>query len=415
LKPFQLARNFAVILLATTVIGCSSTPERKPLPESLGDEAVIPSMPDARNWADAPPPDIDNWFKLSKDELRSRYPATFGTEHNYLAISGGGQRGAFGAGLLCGWTETGTRPEFTMVTGVSTGALIAPFAFLGPEYDDIIKEIYTNYSTLDLIEPRGTFSTLLGDAATDSNLLREKIASYVDEEVMAAIAEEYQQGRVLDIVTTNLDAARPVVWNIGKIATYGTPEALQLIRDVMLASASIPAAFPPVLFDVIADGNRYDEMHVDGGATSVLYLYPIGMNWGKLTEKLEVKSKPNVYIIRNGGWRKNWESVDRSTIPIALRTIDSLMGSAVLGDAYRIYLATQRDGIDYHLAYIPEDFDEEASEPFDKAYMQKLFELGYQMAIKGYPWHTSPPGYKDGLKTNATGMQDSDVPVRKRF
>ena len=232
---------------------------------------------------------------------------------------------------------------------------------------------------------------------------------------MAAIAEEYKQGRVLDIVTTNLDAARPVVWNIGKIATYGTPEALQLIRDVMLASASIPAAFPPVLFDVIADGNRYDELHVDGGATSVLYLYPIGMNWGQLTDKLEVKSKPNVYIIRNGGWRKNWENVDRSTIPIALRTIDSLMGSAVLGDAYRIYLSTQRDGIDYHLAYIPEDFDEEANEPFDKAYMQKLFDLGYQMAIKGYPWHTTPPGYKDGLKTNATGMQDNDAPVKKRF
>jgi len=394
---------------------CSSTPERSPLPEALSDEATIAGIPQARSWADSPPPDIDNWFRLSKEELRARYPASFGSEHNYLAISGGGQRGAFGAGILCGWTEAGTRPEFTMVTGVSTGALIAPFAFLGPEYDDIIEEIYTDYSTEDLIEPRSTIKSLLGDAATDTWPLQQKIARYVDEEVMAAIAEEYEQGRVLDIVTTNLDAARPVVWNIGRIAQYGTPEALQLIRDVMLASASIPAAFPPVMIDVVADGKIYDEMHVDGGATSVLYLYPIGMDWARLTEQLEVKGKPNVYIIRNGGWRKSWENVSRSTIPIALRTIDSLMGSAVLGDAYRIYLATQRDGIEYHLAYIPESFNEEASEPFDKEYMRKLFKLGFEQGKQGYQWHTAPPGYQDGMQSNTTGMQDNDAPARKRF
>lgn len=210
---------------------------------------------------------------------------------------------------------------------------------------------------------------------------------------MAAIAAEYKKGRVLDIVTTNLDAARPVAWNIGRVASNGSPQALQLIRDVMLASASIPAAFPPVMFEVEADGKRYDELHVDGGATSVLYLYPIGLDWGKLAERLEVKGKPNVYILRNGVWQKHYESVDRSTIPIALRSMDSLMGSAVLGDAYRIYLATQRDGIDYHLAYMPETFDEESSEPFDKEYMTRLFDLGYQMAKEGYKWHGVPPGY----------------------
>ena len=307
--------------------------------------------------------------------------------------SGGGQRGAFGAGLLCGWSVTGKRPQFTMVTGVSTGALIAPFAFLGPQYDPVIKEIYTSYSTRDLVEKRSLLKSLLGDAAADTSPLQEKIAKYVDEDVMAAIAAEYAKGRVLDLVTTNLDAARPVAWNIGRIASNGTPEALQLIRDIMLASASIPAAFPPVMFDVEANGQLYDELHVDGGATSVMYLYPIGLDWGRLIEQLEVKGKPNVYILRNGRWRKQWSSVDRSTIPVAIRTIDSLMGSAVLGDSYRIYLATQRDGIQYNLAYIPESFNEEASESFDKEYMTKLFNLGYQMAIDGYQWNAVPPGY----------------------
>ena len=387
---------FAYLFLAIVVTGCSSLPERNPLPESLSEDAVIPGIASARYWADEPPPEIDDWFDLTKEQLKTRYPATYGHAHNYLAISGGGQRGAFGAGLLCGWTEAGTRPEFTMVTGVSTGALIAPFAFLGPEYDHVIKELYTSYSTTDIVKPRSSLKTLLGDAATDSSPLREKLVKYIDENVMAAIAAEYKKGRVLDIVTTNLDAARPVAWNIGRIASSGSPAALQLIRDVMQASASIPAAFPPVMFDVEANGKRYDELHVDGGATSVLYLYPIGLDWGKLAEKLEVKGRPNVYIIRNGVWRKHYESVDRSTIPIALRSMDSLMGSAVLGDAYRIYLATQRDGIDYHLAYIPESFDEESSEPFDKEYMTKLFNLGKQMAIDGYEWHAVPPDYDAG-------------------
>ncbi len=380
------------------VTACSGLPERNPLPESLSDTAVIPGIQNARYWADAPPPEIDNWFKLTKEQLKAQYPATYGEAHNYLAISGGGQRGAFGAGLLCGWTETGTRPEFTMVTGVSTGALIAPFAFLGPEYDYVIREIYTSYSTLDIVNPRSKLKTLFGDAATDSTPLREKLVKYIDADVMAAIAAEYKKGRVLDIVTTNLDAARPVAWNIGRIAASGSPDALQLIRDVMLASASIPAAFPPVMFDVEANGKRYDELHVDGGATSVMYLYPIGLDWGKLSKHLEVKGKPNVFIIRNGIWRKHWESVERSTIPIALRSMDSLMGSAVLGDAYRIYLATQRDGINYNLAYIPESFNEESSEPFDKEYMTKLFNLGFQMAIDGYKWHAVPPGYDVGSK-----------------
>ena len=161
----------------------------------------------------------------------------------------------------------------------------------------------------------------------------------------------------------------------------------------MLASASIPSAFPPVMFEVEADGKLYDELHVDGGATSVLYLYPIGLDFEKLIEHLDVKGRPKVYTIRNGKLQKKYKTVKRSTLPIATRTLDALMGSVVMGDMYRINLATQRDGIDYHLAYIPDSFTEEASESFDRDYMTKLFKLGYEMAKDGYEWHTSPPGY----------------------
>jgi hypothetical protein len=373
--------------------GCASVPERHPLPESLSDVAAISGIPGARQWADEAPQGIEDWFDLSKDELKRLYPATFGQPHNYLAISGGGANGAFGAGLLCGWTETGTRPEFTAVTGVSTGALIAPFVFLGPEYDPIIKEFYTSYSTKDLVETRGLLKVLTGDAATDSTPMRNKLIEYIDEDIMVAIAREFRRGRSLYVVTTNLDAARPVVWNIGRIADSGSPDALQLIRDVILASASIPGAFPPVIFDVEADGGYYDELHVDGGATSIVYLYPIGLDWARLTDKLEVPGQPKVYILRNGRWKKAWTTVKPSTIQIAIRTMDSLMGSVVLGDAYRIYLSTQRDGVDFNLAYIPDDFNEPSTEAFDQAYMIKLFDLGYQMGVEGYQWRKTPPGY----------------------
>ena len=388
---------FTTVLLygfiAVIAAGCSSVPERKPLPESLSEQAQIPDIPRARYWADAVPPETDEWFTLTKKELKALYPASFGQPHNYLAISGGGPNGAYAAGILNGWTDAGDRPKFTIVTGVSAGALIAPFAFLGSDYDHVIKEVFTGYSTEDLVTPRGKLKTLLGDAATDSTPLRQKLAKYVDEKVMLAIAEEYRRGRVLDIVTTNLDAGRPVAWNIGLIASSGSPDALQLIHDIMLASASIPAAFPPVMFEVEVDGESYDELHVDGGATSVVHLYPIGLDFEKLARHMDVIGTPNVYVIRNGKLKKKWKTVNRSTIPIAQRSLDSLMGSVVLGDIYRIYLSTRRDGLNYHLAYIPETFTEEATEPFDREYMTKLFKLGYERARNGYDWSTTPPGF----------------------
>jgi predicted acylesterase/phospholipase RssA len=363
----------------------------------LADAAAIPGIKNARYWADQPPPYTADWFDLSSEQLQARYAAIFGRAHNYLAISGGGPRGAFAAGLLNGWTAAGTRPQFTMVTGVSTGALIAPFAFLGPDYDHMIKKFYTEFSTDDLMKKRGKLKALFGDAAADSAPLRQKIAEFIDEDVMAAIATEHAKGRILAIGTTNLDAGRPVTWNIGRIAASGAPNALDLIHDILLASASVPAAFPPVMFTVEADGQSYDEMHVDGGVTSLVYLYPLGLDWEKILDHLEVPGRPNVYLIRSGYLKEGWASVKRNTVYIAARSMDALMQSAVYGDMYRIYLGTSRDGLNYRLAFIPESFDAQPSEPFDSEYMTELFNLGYEMAKDGYQWKSEPPGYEAEL------------------
>jgi len=382
------------IVLIAIVTGCASVQVRNPVTEDLSDKAQIANIPRARVWGDEPSPYSKTWFNLPKSEIKKQYPALFRSSHNYLAISGGGARGAFGAGLLAGWTEAGNRPEFSMVTGISTGALTAPFAFLGPAYDTQLKEVYTTYSTKDMVKKRNLFQIFSGDSAFSSRPLKTLIAKYINAAMLEAIAVESRKGRQLLIGTVNIDAERPVIWNIGSIAASGNPKALELVHQILLASASIPGAFPPVLIEVEADGRRFDEMHVDGGTASQVFLYPTGLDWLKVTEKLEVKGQPRVYIIRNALLDSRWKSVEPKIIPIAGRSIDSLLRTQGFGDLYRLYLFALRDGLDYNLAYIPDHFTLKSKEMFDPEYMRKLYDLGYWWANPGYPWHKGPPGFE---------------------
>ena len=379
------------LLLVCVVQGCVPIPPRVGIPQELSDEAQIPGIPEARYWGDDSA-FADAWLAIPDAVIQDRYKEVYGSEHHYLAISGGGPDGAFGAGLLVGWSATGLRPQFAIVSGISTGALIAPFAFLGPDYDTQLKEIYTKYSTKDLVTKRGLLQGLTSDAMSDTALLRNLIAQYIDDEMVQAIGDEYRKGRELNIGTTNLDAKRSVIWDIGRIAASGMPKAKELIQDIMLASASIPVLFPPVMIEVEAKGKRYDEMHVDGGATSQMFFYPLGVDWTLVKEKLEIKGMPRVYMIRNSKLEPEWETIDRSVQPIAISSIESLIRTQGIGDMYRIYLDAMHDGLEYNLAHIPKNFNEQPKELFDQEYMKKLFDLGYEMAKQGYPWKTSPPG-----------------------
>ena len=365
--------------------------KRNPVPRELCSRAVaIPSDPPVRAWGDEVPPWADAWFATPKEELQARYRGLVGREHNYLAISGGGASGAFGAGLLKGWTESGTRPEFAAVTGISTGALAAPFAYLGSAWDHKLEQIYTSYSTKDLIN-RTLLSAVTSSALYSTQRLQGMIARFFDRGVMVAVAAEFRdKGRQLSIGTTNLDTLRPVIWNIGRIAASGHPGALELIRKILLASASIPIAFPPVRIEVEADGRPYDEMHVDGGASAQIFLYPAGIDWARVLDLLDAKGRPKVYLIRNSCFTPDWKPMKPLLMPIAMRTVQSLIRTQGIGDTLRVYLAAQRDGLDFHLADIPENFDKQAKELFDPAYMRQLFDLGHQSAVSGYPWKTRP-------------------------
>ncbi len=310
-----------------------------------------------------------------------------------LSVSGGGENGAFGAGLLCGWTDLGTRPKFDLVTGVSTGALIAPFAFLGSAYDSVLREVYTKTSPDNILKSRGLLMALFDDALSDNAPLLKTISRSLDARLLAEIGKGYDEGRLLLIGSTDLDAQQPVIWNLGAIAKSGHPKAGETIWRILLASAAIPGAFPPVMLDVTLDGKPYQEMHVDGGAFAQAFLYPAAITTQR-RERLRRREPvipATAYVIRNGRLDPEWAVVERRTFSIAARAISTMIASSGFNDVLRMYSNTLRDDIGFNLAYIGKDFSMELPAPFDSGYMQALFDYGYQRGRKGYDWATKPP------------------------
>lgn len=314
----------------------------------------------------------------------------------FLAISGGGDNGAYGAGFLNGWTAAGTRPQFKAVTGISTGALIAPFAFLGPKYDYVLQRVYTTTAQKDIFKKRGLKSLLFGDAMADTTPLAKVISSYVTRALLDEIAAEYAKGRVLLVGTTNLDSLEPVIWNMTAIAASRDARAVSLFRSILLASASIPGAFPPVMVDVNLEGTPYQEMHVDGGTVTQVFLYPPSFRLDGAAPRQRI-----LYVIRNARMDADWTSTQRRTMTIAMRAIDSLTRTQGIGDLYRIFATTQRDGIEFNLTYIPATFNEPHNEQFDTKYMRALFDIGLQSAKAGYQWQKHPPGFDGPISASS--------------
>lgn len=306
-----------------------------------------------------------------------------------LAISGGGENGAFGGGLLNGWTEAGNRPIFSLVTGVSTGALTAPFAFLGPRYDAALKSVYTDITPKDVLETRNLLNAaLFEDALADSAPLFRTISKHLNEAMLAEIGEAYNRGRLLLIGTSDIDAQLPVAWNIGAIAASGHPHALDLVQRILLASSAVPGAFPPVMIDVTLDGRPYQEMHVDGGAFTQVFLYPRSVTQQR---RANIRHGDRVqparaFVIRNGRITPNPAKTDRQTFVIAQRAIASMIASSGYNDVARILTTAREDRVDFNLAAIGPDFTDEPKEPFEQAFMRRLYDHSFAQARVGYPW-----------------------------
>jgi predicted acylesterase/phospholipase RssA len=387
---------FSLALSLTLVQGCATLRPRNPLPDYQESKVQVPGLPGVRAWGD----EVSEVFTEFTLESARQERAAFGdaivkTPVAFLALSGGGDDGAFGAGVLCGWTNHGDRPKFKLVTGISTGALIAPFAFLGSHYDHVLRRVYTGVSSDDIFRRKSLLTVLWRESVADTWPLARLLEIYVDEAMLAEVAAEHHKGRRLIIGTTQLDAQRLVLWDMGAIAASRDPEAIKLFRKIMLASASIPGAFPPQFIKVEAGGKFYDEMHVDGGTTAQVILYETALDPETMLGGLDQLSRGRprlLYIIRNSQIKPEWEEIRPRVGTIAARAISTLIKYHGVGDLFRLYAFAKRDRMDYNLAAIPPDAaPTRGCAPFDQVYMNQLFELGYDLAVKGYPWMKYPP------------------------
>jgi hypothetical protein len=341
-------------------------PEPPSRPDFTADDqavAVIPGIPDARFWAD------------SEKDFLAIVPSTPGP---WLALSTGGGDGAFGAGLLNGWSESGKRPEFSVVTGVSTGALMAPFAFVGPSQDAGLRRAYTEYNAGDIFEDVKTPESLV-----DTWPLKRLIAKEVTPELLAKVAEAHRAGRRLIIATTNLDAQRGVVWNMGAIAAKGDEASLKLFRDVLAASTAIPGLFPPVMIEVEVNGRKTQEMHADGGLSAQLFVAPESMVNNSSTTRIPASE---LYLIANNRLGPEFQTTERSLIFVLGHSIAVGVQSMLRMNIDRAYGAAKRDGIPFYLSYPALAADQQGKGAFDTEFMRGLFELGVARGRTGQPF-----------------------------
>jgi predicted acylesterase/phospholipase RssA len=374
------------LLCALALTACGAIPREDP-PPGRSAEVVRPlGIENARFWFDSNPGAFRAEAQLMERRQASLLPpgrrGRLPPSH-MLALSGGADSGAFGAGLLVGWTESGRRPSFDLVTGVSAGALIAPFAFLGPAYDRQLTEVFTEVALTDVVVRGNPVTALLfGEGLTDTSPLFGLISRHANAEMLEAIAAEYGKGRLLMIGTVNLDLGRPVFWNIGAIAASGHPYALELFRRILLASASIPGAFPPVLLDVEHEGRRHQEMHVDGGAAMQLFLYPTLRDGASPLARRE----RTAWVVRNGRMDVEWATTERSVLSISARSALTLLQFSGLNDVVRTNLVTLRDGVQFRLAFVGPEFRTPRPQPFDQAFMRALFAYGQERGRSGDRW-----------------------------
>lgn len=394
--PNVLTLFLVLLLLLGVLSGCASAPDRNPVPESNIVPVLVLGRDDLRLWAD------ESMENILAGVARRYGPGGFaGTpagapgDRDFLALSGGAEDGAFGAGLLVGWTEAGDRPVFNLVTGVSAGALIAPFAFLGSDYDDALQQAFTSIDPDQIFVGRPLLS-LFGASSVAEFRLEGVVRQYFDEAFLVQVALAHAQGRFLFVVTADLDAQRGVVWNMGAIASTGHPGALALFRKIIVASASVPGVFPPVPIRVTVDGKEHEEMHVDGGLASQVFAYPLGLQLDALEAKDAPRRVRRLYVIRNGRLSPSWQAVGTSVPAIVGRALLTLIKQQSKGDLYRIYLASGRDGVNFHLAHIPTSFVAQPDELFDPIYMRALFGFARDLARKRYVWDRSPPGWQEG-------------------
>lgn len=380
-------RAFMLLVSAAFVLsGCMHTPDRAHSALEAG-KASIAGYGEIRTYFDARldeiPANIGDWGPAKANGM------------DFLMISGGGSGGAFSVGVLSAWSQTKKRPRFDVVTGVSTGALIAPYAFLGSAYDNELKRLYTSGVAGDLVKTKGPIG-LFGSSLLRAGPLRSMIERAITAGVMRQIATEHRKGRRLFVLTTNLDTQRGVVWNMGAIAASGRPDALELFHDIIVASASIPGVYPAVMIRAEAGGRYFQEMHSDGGSTSQILTLPqvllTSSNPAPPPNRQDPpnRQKVNFYVIVNNALMPEF-GVTRNRTVSAISTAYSIyMKSQAQSELTALYNFAERTGANFHVAAIDAQVPYSMLDPFNSSYMTAVYDLGYKGLAAGTLWRNSP-------------------------
>lgn len=396
------ARLIWLALVGILATACTAEVMHTPLSPQQFRNADLRAIYPYRIWGDEVPDDIEALMASRAAVVSKRYAdrrEAGNTEprvDRLLAISGGGANGAFGAGLLSGWSETGKRQEFDIVTGVSTGAIIAPFAFLGTAYDTTLVEIYRTGSQEKVFKSNPLLKVALGSAALDTTPLKKQIDQYFSPDLIDAISREHRKGRNLFVITTHLDANRPVVWDIGAMAAAGGQGNTEMIRRVILASASIPGLFPPVPIEFEYGDRTFSELHVDGGVSHNVFAYSPQIPIKRLDELIGARIRREIYVIVNGNLRLPYSPSPTGTLSISTRAVRTLLQNQLNADLERIYFLAKRDGIAFQMIAIPQFFEADGSTGFDTNYMKTLLGLGQAVGRKELFWVDQPPSLQNG-------------------
>ncbi|MFQ6186294.1 patatin-like phospholipase family protein [Sinorhizobium meliloti] len=324
-------------------------------------------------------------------------PATEPDGLDILMISGGGSGGAFSAGVLSAWSAAGTRPHFDVVTGVSTGALIAPFAFLGPAYDDKLVHLFTSGVANNLIATKFPVGLLLGSSLLKSAPMRGMVEDFITEAVLQEVAAEHRKGRRLLALTTNLDTQRAVVWNMGAIANSRRADALKLFQDVLIASASIPGVYPAVMIEAESRGRHFQEMHSDGGTTSQVLILPQAILASRSPLVPEEDQTVNFHVIINNALSPEFAITRNRTLSVIARAYSILLKSQTQSELAILYNYAKLTGARFHLATIDVQVPYSILDPFDLDYMKTIFDLGYARQKAGNLWKDRPEFAGGGL------------------
>jgi hypothetical protein len=365
---------FTLALLA----GCMA-PDRVAYTPKAAANANIEGFGDIRIYADTTRLDGPAWLTIPRHK-----------DVNYLVLSGGGAAGAFSVGALKAWSDRGGRPEFDIVSGVSTGALIAPYAFLGRTYDDTLVDLYTSGVAKELVDADFLPKGLLGPSLLKEAPLRRMVERHLTPDILAKVATEHRKGRRLFVMTTNLDSQRAVIWNMGAIANSARPDALKLFQDVVIASASIPGIFPAVLIKATAGGQAFEEMHSDGGSSSQVLTIPEGWMVNPQIKAWPKGLKLNMYVIVNNALMPEFATTTNNTFAVMARASSALIKAQTRSALVATYVYAQKNGIRFRVAAIDAQIPYTMTDPFNTGYMRAVYNLGYAKMSSGSLWKDKP-------------------------